>query len=95
MEVVAEAEDGDAVLTLVRDKQVDVIVLDMGMPGLMAYEVIEALQEEHPDVQVIILSVHPASQYEEAMELAGASRYIMKGADAEMKVVEAIRQNGT
>lgn len=57
LEVVGEAADGEATLRAVRDMEVDVVLLDIDLPGANGLEVAQALQTEFPAVKIIILSL--------------------------------------
>jgi DNA-binding NarL/FixJ family response regulator len=91
--VVAEAEDGDEALRLVRalGDGVDVVVVDLSMPKTGGLEVVSRLHAERPGLPVLVLSMHPAEGAGvQAME-AGAAGYLSKR-DAPDHVVEAVRR---
>jgi len=90
LEVVEEAESGDETLTLASTLELDVILLDISMPGLGGIEVTRRLKEISPQTCVLILTVHEdESLLQEAIQ-AGASGYIVKRA-AESELIDAIR----
>jgi two-component system invasion response regulator UvrY len=91
MEVVAEAADGVAVLERLRGGGVDVVVLDLSMPGITGIEVIEHMRREYPSVHVLVLSVHPEDRYAIRVMRAGASGYLMKES-APDELVAALRR---
>ena len=90
LEVVAEASTGQQVLDIVREDHVDVIVLDITMPGRNGLEILKELRKSYPRVAVITLSMHPKDQYGVRVIKAGASAYISKESAPE-ELVNAIR----
>ena len=91
IEVAAEAEDGHALLEKVRRQAFDVVVLDLTMPGLMGLDALKQLKSEHPQLPILILSVHPEEQYALRVLRAGASGYLTKGS-APDSLIGAIRK---
>lgn len=78
--VVGEAHDGLAVFPLVRQEAPDVVVMDIGMPGLNGVEATRRLKVEHPEVKVVALSTYSDSQFVMEMLNAGARGYVTKDA---------------
>src|SRR4051794_30053393 len=87
---IAEASTGQEVLDIVRADHVDVVVLDITMPGRNGLEILKELRKSHPRVSVIMLSMHPKDQYGVRVIKAGASAYISKESASE-ELVNAIR----
>lgn len=85
------AESGEQGLTLLKEKLVDVVVLDIKMPGLGGLEVLRRIKTYYPSVQVIMLTGHPS--YVTAMEAIkqGAHEYLEKPPDIE-KLAATIRR---
>jgi two-component system response regulator NreC len=89
LEVIGEAADGDAALTLAADLRPDVLLADISMPGPSGIEIAGRLKTSQPDTRVLILTMHEdGSLVEEAMR-AGASGYIVKRA-VETDLIKAI-----
>src|SRR5438093_13694932 len=67
MEVVGEAGDGEEAVekveALVAHRAVDVVVLDIGMPRLTGLEALRRLRPAHPDLAVLILTMHASEPY--------------------------------
>ena len=80
-EVVAEAEDGAQAIELAKQLQPDVVLMDIGMPGINGYEATQRIKEETPDVNVLALTMHRSEEYFFKMLDAGASGYVLKGAE--------------
>ena len=76
MELVGEAMDGDQALEQTAAAAgVDVLLLDVSMPGPGFLETMRRLRKEHPDVRVLVLSVHSEDQYAVRALRLGASGY--------------------
>ena len=78
MKIVGEAIDGDDVLARCEDSSVDVLLLDVSMPGPGFLETMRRLKKEHAGVRVLVLSVHSEDQYAVRALRAGASGYLTK-----------------
>src|SRR2546430_732186 len=76
--VVGEAQNGEEALAIVRDTDVDVVVLDITMPGHNGLETLKELRKTRPEIAVLVLSMHPADQYAVRVLRAGAAGYISK-----------------
>lgn len=81
IEIVGEAEDGESLLRLVEEVEADVVLLDVRMPGMGGLEALPDLRSAHPEVKVVILSMHDEPAYvTKAVEL-GANAYLLKNTD--------------
>jgi two-component system response regulator NreC len=78
MEVVAEAEDGQAAVQLVQELVPDVVIMDVSMPGVNGIMAAHQVIARYPDVKVIALSMHADKQFVMKMLDAGASGYLLK-----------------
>lgn len=78
IDVVGEAEDGDAAISLCSTIHPDVLVLDINMPGTKASSVIRSVRAQDPPVQVLVLSAFGDLEYILAMLKAGARGYLLK-----------------
>jgi two-component system invasion response regulator UvrY len=85
-----EAADGETALVMNRELRPDVVLLDVGLPGLSGFEVTTRLRQGSPAPGIIILTVHDQRPYPERLLEAGASGYLTKGCPA-TELVEAIR----
>jgi DNA-binding NarL/FixJ family response regulator len=87
VEVVGEAEEGHEALRLTETLRPDVVLLDIGMPGLNGLEVAQRINRFDPAIRVIILSMHASEEYVLKALRAGAAGYLLKGsAVAELEV---------
>ena len=90
MAVVGEAADGASACEQVPQLQVDVVVLDVSMPGMSGAQAAEQLRQECPQVKVLALTVHEDKGYLRQLLEAGAAGYMLKCAAA-AELIRAIR----
>jgi DNA-binding NarL/FixJ family response regulator len=90
VEVVGEAADGEAVMYLAGELLPDIVLLDIGMPGLDGIEVTRRLSKLLPQIQVLILTVYEDESLLREAIRAGASGYVVKRA-AEEELIAAIQ----
>jgi len=91
MRVADEAGDGRQLLHKIRTENFDVVILDITMPHIDGLDVLKQLKIEKPKLPVIILSIHPESQYALRVLKAGASGYVTK-TSAPDELITAIRK---
>ncbi len=90
-EVVGEAGTGEECLELVARLAPDVVLMDIGMPGMGGLVATERVRREYPQVGVLILTIHNREDYFFKSLQAGASGYILK--DAEMdELIAAVHE---
>ena len=80
VEVVGEAGDGQEALELSGARRPDVLLMDIGMPGLNGVEAAARLTREGPRPRVIILSMHTGEEHVLRAIRAGAAGYLLKDA---------------
>ena len=78
MAVVDEASNGREVLNKVKQRDYDVVLLDISMPGMNGVDTLKELKTLRPDLHVLVLSIHPEEQYALRVLKAGASGYLTK-----------------
>lgn len=81
MQVVAEAGTGEEAVSKALAGPPDVVLMDIGMPGTTGLDATRTLKRQLPDVQVLILTMHEREDYVFQALRAGASGYVLKGAD--------------
>jgi two-component system invasion response regulator UvrY len=95
IEVSAEAVDGEEVLRAVAarggEQGLDVVLLDIAMPGRDGLDVLQALRKTWPRLPVLMLSTYPERQYAVRCIKLGASGYLNKGADPD-DMIAAVRK---
>jgi DNA-binding NarL/FixJ family response regulator len=83
VEVLAETGDGREAVSLVKLHEPDVVLMDIGMPGLNGLDATALIVKRHPGVAVIILSMHATEAYVFEALRAGATGYVLKDAAEE------------
>lgn len=90
MVVVAEAEDGRQTVSTVDTEKPDVVVMDIAMPNLNGIEATRLIASRHPEIAVVILSMHSDESYVMRALKAGAKAYLLKDS-AEADLIRAVR----
>jgi DNA-binding NarL/FixJ family response regulator len=88
--VAGEANDGRGAVDWMARENADVVVMDIGMPGLNGIEATAQITERHPAAAVVILSMHSDETYVLRCLRAGARGYVLKES-AESELIAAIR----
>jgi DNA-binding NarL/FixJ family response regulator len=78
IDVVAEAGDGDAVLQMLKQRSVDVVLLDVTMPGPGILDLIPAIKKISRRTRILILTMHSEQTYGRRVLQAGADGYLTK-----------------
>ena len=89
--VTGEAAQGSEVLDKLRACQVDLLLLDMTMPGISGIDLIRRVRAEHPALPILVLSIHNEGQVVSRALRAGATGYVTKDSDPEI-LLAAIRK---
>jgi two-component system invasion response regulator UvrY len=90
MEVMGEAQNAQETLDLASDKECDVLVLDIEMPGRSGLDVLKELKKRRPKLPVLVLSIHPEEQFAVRVLRAGAVGYLTKESAPE-ELIKAIK----
>jgi DNA-binding NarL/FixJ family response regulator len=91
MEIVGEASNASEAITFAQELRPDVVLMDVGMPGLSSFEATRQIRKQRPETRVIFLSMYDDEDYlSESVEI-GASGYILKESPAD-QLVSAIRE---
>lgn len=94
VEVVGEAVDGRHALKLIQQLTPDVVLLDLQMPGLSGFEVLQETTRKFPDIKIVILSVHDTEDYALRAFRLGAAGYLPKSAastELELAIEQVVR----
>jgi DNA-binding NarL/FixJ family response regulator len=91
MVVVAEASNGQEALDKLASDNIDLVVLDISMPGKSGLDVLREIRNKKTELPVLILSMYSAEQYAVLVLKAGASGYLTKES-APDELIRAIRQ---
>ncbi|HTO89863.1 MAG TPA: response regulator transcription factor [Candidatus Sulfotelmatobacter sp.] len=91
--VVGEVSDGAAALAALGDRPVDVLILDLTMPGLDGFEVLRRARGVAPKVRILVLSMHADPEYVARAVREGADGYLLKDSAVQdlVAAVEAVR----
>jgi len=91
MKLVGEADDARSTLEACRTTAVDVLLLDVSMPGMGVVDLIRELRSQGRSPRILVLSVHPERQYARRVLQAGADGYLTKN-HSPTALADAIRQ---
>lgn len=89
--VQGEAGNGDEAMQLLAQRKWDLLVLDMSMPGRDGVDLIRHIKNSHPEVPILVLTMHGEQQYAIQAIKAGASGFLTKDSAAE-ELVQAVRK---
>jgi len=90
IEIVGEAGDGTEAVTMVEDKEPNVVLMDIRMPNMDGVQATRRIKHQSPSTAVIMLTMYDTDAYVVDAVRAGASGYLLKDATREM-VVDTIR----
>ncbi len=91
VDLVGDADEVEAAIELIREREPEVVLLDVHMPGGGGKAVLEAVHQTHPDVRFLALSVSDAPEDVIGVVRAGARGYVTKTISAP-DLVDAIRR---
>jgi len=90
IEVAAEASNGAEVVEEIKKRKIDVILMDIDMGNTNGIETTQHIKKEHPEINVLGLTMHEEQDYITEMLAAGASGYLLKNTGLE-ELLTAIR----
>lgn len=76
--VVGELSDGSALMQYLKTSVPQLVILDISMPFMSGFEAARRIKEGHPEVKVLMLSIHKYKEYVERAISAGAEGYLLK-----------------
>lgn len=82
IEIIAEADRGEQAIQLMQEQAVDVVVMDLSMPGLGGLETIRRICQRDSQAKILVFSVHDEQVYVNRAIAAGAKGYISKNSAA-------------
>lgn len=89
-EVVGEAGTGKETVRLINQKDVDVLLLDINMPGMTGPMVAEEVFKEKPDVAIVVLTMYDDEYYLQELFKIGAKGFVLKKSTG-TDLIQAIR----
>jgi two-component system, NarL family, response regulator NreC len=91
MEIAGEAGSASEAVSLAAQLRPDIVLMDIGMPGMSSFEATRQIRKQRPETRVVFLSMYDDEDYlAESVEL-GASGYILKECPAD-QLVNALRE---
>lgn len=95
IKIIGQCEDGSEVLGFLKDKQADVILMDIMMPKINGFEATKLVKEKYPDIKILALTMHNDYNYIHEMLEAGASGFILKNtsSDEMHKAISTVYDN--
>lgn len=87
LEVVAEAVDGETAVELANQYLPDLVLLDVGLPGIGGVEACRQIKDRHPQLPILVLTSHSQKPLIERLIKAGAQGYCLKGIEAELLIL--------
>lgn len=91
LQVCAEAVSGAEVLNCLREQSVDLLLLDLNMPGLSGTDLIARVKAHWPKLPILVFSMHNEAQVAARMLKAGANGYITKDCEPDV-LLAAVRK---
>lgn len=79
IEVVGEATDGDEAVKMTGRLLPDIVLMDLTMPRLSGLEAIGQIKRQHPEIKILVLTMHESDDYFFKTLESGASGYFIKG----------------
>ncbi len=97
LKLIGEAENGARALTFLREHQVDVILMDLQMPGMDGVEVTGEIKKEWPETRVLILTSYNSWDKVYSALKSGAAGYILKDAQPKevLAAIKAVASGGS
>lgn len=83
IQICSEAASGAELLEQLRHKEVDLVLLDMSMPGISGEDLIIRVRSHYPALPILVLSMHNEPQVAQRALRAGANGYVTKDRDPE------------
>jgi two-component system, NarL family, response regulator len=87
LEIAAEAEDGETAIELISQTLLDIVLLDVGLPGVGGIEACRQIKQRQPQLPVLALTSHSQASLITRLIEAGAQGYCLKGIAAETLVL--------
>jgi two-component system, NarL family, response regulator len=87
LEVVAEAEDGETAIELSNQHALDIVLLDVGLPGIGGIDTCRQMKLRHPQLPILALTSHSQTALITRLLEAGAQGYCLKGIAAETLIL--------
>jgi DNA-binding NarL/FixJ family response regulator len=95
--VIAEADNGRSALRLIKELNPEIVIMDIAMPDMNGIDATRRISAEHPDVKVLILSMHHDKRMVMEVFNAGAQGYLLKecASDELLRAIKTLQQDET
>jgi len=87
LEIVAEAEDGEQAVELANRHPLDLVLLDIGLPGIGGIEACRQIKQQHPNLPILVLTSRSEKPLIARLIEAGAQGYCLKGTPSEFLIL--------
>jgi two-component system, NarL family, response regulator len=87
IEILIEAKDGETAIDLAKQQPFDLVLLDIGLPGMGGLETCRQLKQNYPQLPILVLTSHSEKPLIARLVTAGAQGYCLKGVAAETLVL--------
>lgn len=94
VQVVFECSNGEELLTGLKGNAIDIVLLDLEMPVMDGMETMRRLRADHPEMKVIVLSMHSEEKFIVHLMELGANGYVLKTAEPD-EIENAVRSVST
>ncbi|MCK5648874.1 MAG: UvrY/SirA/GacA family response regulator transcription factor [Gammaproteobacteria bacterium] len=91
LEVVGEVETGEAAIDFAHNEHIDVVLMDLNMPGIGGMEATRRLIAKDKHLKIIVVTVHDSEPFPQQLFKAGAMGYLTKGCNIE-EIVHAVKE---
>lgn len=97
MQVIGELNDGREVLKFLKEFPANLVLMDISMPNLGGFEATRKVKKDHPEVKVLILTIHKYIEYAQQALSLGAEGYLLKEEvdDELLPAISCLRKGGT
>ncbi len=89
-QIIGEASNGRETLQLCRDKEVDVVIIDLNMPEVSGFEAIMQIKKDYPRIKILALTMLNQNEAIKKTVSAGVNGYLLKNSNSE-EILEAIK----
>ena len=90
IDVIGEAGTGEEAICIALEAQPDVVVMDLGMPGINGLDAIREIRRQSPNIRILVLSMHSGREVVMKAIEAGCDGYVPKSS-AHTNLLQAIR----
>jgi len=87
IKIIGEASDGETAVELTNQYLPDVVLLDIGLPGIGGVEACRQIKQNHPDMPLLVLTSHSQPSLIQRLIAAGTSGYCLKGIEANLLIL--------